>query len=47
MDKPNIKRTPDNYTRCIMCGCPITSYEYYTYNCKCMDCWRCIDNEQT
>ena len=41
----NIKRIPDNYTRCIMCGRPVSTNDYYMYNCRCKDCWRCRHNE--
>ena len=40
----NIKHIPDNYRRCIMCGRPITSYEYDRYSFRCKDCWRCSCN---
>ena len=55
MNKTNIKQLQDNYTRCIMCGRPISNKDYYIYGCRCKDCymynrrckdyWRCIHNE--
>ena len=40
----NTKRIPDNYRKCLICGRPISSNEYYMYNCSCKDCWRCRHN---